>query len=362
MCMPEIKKDRYRAIGIMSGTSLDGLDLVCAVFRLKNEGWTFEIEKAETFPYSKTWQKRLSEAHLLSAENLLELDRDFALLIAKNIREFLPLLSDIDLIASHGHTVFHQPEKSLNLQIGNPHIIAAQTGLSCVADFRSLDIAMGGQGAPLVPAGDALLFNDYAACLNLGGFANISIKKGNTISAFDICPVNIIIQFLCRKIQLPMDIGGREARKGQTDTKLLKALNAITYYREKLPKTLGREWVEKEIIPVLMHCGLDIHVQLRTVYEHIACQISLAMQEYTDSSGKDCLISGGGTHNTFLVELLRKKCPMHIKIPHPLIIDFKEALIFAFLGILRQKEEINCFASVTGARKDTCCGIVVIRP
>jgi anhydro-N-acetylmuramic acid kinase len=256
------------------------------------------------------------------------------------------------LIASHGHTIFHQPEKGFTFQLGNGASIAAETGIPTVADFRTGDVALGGQGAPLVPVGDKLLFSDYESCLNLGGFANISFDQHGKRIAFDICPVNFILNDLAQKSGWPYDTGGELGRSGNMNRELLEQLNQLAFYRQSPPKSLGREWMNHYFMPLMAADEIPLNDQLRTAYEHIAIQISNASPVH----GK-MLVTGGGAFNTFLIERLKHHLKCEIVIPHAEIIQFKEALVFAFLGLLRFMGEINCYASVTGARRDSSAGV-----
>jgi anhydro-N-acetylmuramic acid kinase len=260
-----------------------------------------------------------------------------------------------DFIASHGHTIFHLPNEGLTLQIGSGAEIAAQTGLTTVCDFRSLDIALGGQGAPLVPVGDKLLFSEFQFCLNLGGFANISFDDDGRRIAFDVCPLNTVLNFLANKINLDFDEDGRIASGGNVDTTLLNALNEIPFYSAKPPKSLGREWLETSFMPVLQNSQLGVPDKMRTVVEHFAVQIAAVTKD--QPSGK-MLITGGGALNRFLVERISYHSSNQIIIPDPLIINFKEALIFAFLGVLRLNNIPSCLSSVTGASFDNIGGAV----
>ncbi|MEA3496961.1 MAG: anhydro-N-acetylmuramic acid kinase [Bacteroidota bacterium] len=356
---------KYRAIGLMSGTSLDGLDIALCDFYFFNKNWSFKIEKGKTFDYSKYWKSQLENAPNLNGFELTALHVNFGKLIADRILEFIDLQNEeIDLIASHGHTVFHNPSEGINLQIGKAEVIATHTGITTISDFRSLDISLGGQGAPLVPIGDELLFTKYDFCLNLGGFANISFTKNNKRIAFDICPVNILINHYVKKFKLNSigyDKNGEIAQQGAVNNKLLLELNSIKFYKKLPPKSLGKEWLEKEVIPIINNFNLKTEDLLRTIYEHVAIQIFNVVK---NNSGKSLLITGGGTYNNFLIKLIKQKIDsqkkkVEITIPNKEIIDFKEALIFAFLGVLKRRNEINCLASVTGAKHDNCGGKIV---
>jgi len=342
----------------MSGTSLDGMDLVAADFWQTNGIWNFVLKATETVTYSKEWTEKLKSSPALSGEKLIELHADYGRFIGTEINRFTRELGfNPDLIASHGHTVFHQPEKGFTFQVGNGAYIAATTKITTIADFRIQDVALGGQGAPLVPVGDRLLFSEYDYCLNLGGFANISFEKNNQRIAFDICPVNFVLNYFAEKQGFDFDKDGELGRKGKVYNDFLKELNQIDFYQKLPPKSLGREWVEQVFMPHLNNFKISDDDKLRTIYEHIAQQI--AGIDLGKGEGKrKMLVTGGGAFNTFLVELISNQTSVKLKIPSIEIVNFKEALIFAFLGVLRIRGEINCMASVTGVTKDHSTGVV----
>ena len=342
---------KYYALGVMSGTSLDGIDLALCIFHEKRNCWKFNIKKTKTFRYNDYWRKTLKNLHLESNKEIEKKDKEYASLIAKNIISFIKN-EEVDFIASHGHTIFHQPENKFTLQIGNGQIIAKKTKKKTINNFRITDVSLNGQGAPLVPIGDLLLFPEYKYCLNLGGFANISIKEKNSIKAFDICPSNIILNKLCEKINLAYDENGNLAKSGKLIPEVLKKLNSLPFYKRKTPKSLGREWVEANIYPIIMNSSYTTVDLLKTFSEHIAIQIAIFLKD------KEALLTGGGAHNTFLVNRIQHHSSSKIILPKKKIIDFKEALIFGFLGLLRIKNKINCLKSVTGADRDSCSGII----
>lgn len=347
----------YKTIGVMSGTSLDGLDIVLCDYKYKDK-WSFEILKSETIKYTDEWKNRLSNAPVITGYDLSILHKDFGHFIGKSIQDFIKETNfSVDLIASHGHTVFHQPEKKLTLQIGDGHEIAAITNITTITDFRSLDVALGGQGAPLVPIGDKLLFNNYDFYVNLGGFANISFEKKGQRLAYDICPVNIILNYLAKKLNHEFDKNGALGFLGKLDQELLNQLNNLEYYQKEHPKSLGKEWLIDIFIPILENSEISVKDKIRTVYEHIAQQITKAINKKTPSTS---LFTGGGVYNKFLVNLIKQKTKSEIIIPDKSIIEFKEAIIFAFLGVLRYNNEINCLSSVTGAQRDSSGGIIHI--
>lgn len=346
--------NKIKAIGAMSGTSLDGLDIAAVEFEFKNNQWKFEIAEATTVSYSPEWTEKLKNAHTLPGEKLMELNAEYGIFTGKEINKFIGQSGfQPDLIASHGHTIFHQPEKHFTLQIGSGAEIAAITKTTTVADFRTTDIALGGQGAPLVPVGDKLLFSGFDYCLNIGGFANVSYNDKNRRLAFDIGPANFALNHFAEKQGVPFDKGGELGRKGTLNYKLLAELNNLGYYTQEPPKSLGREWMEDVFFPLIRKFDISDFDKMRTIYEHIAIQIANAGA----SSGK-LLITGGGAFNTFLVERIKYHSNLEIVIPDAIIINYKEALIFAFLGVLRLQNQINCYASVTGAVKDSSVGVV----
>jgi anhydro-N-acetylmuramic acid kinase len=340
----------------MSGTSLDGLDLTLCSFSRTNSKWEYHIIKAATLPYPAELSGSLNNAIHLEALELCKLDHDYGKWIGKAVLQFLGNhKAGVDWIASHGHTIFHQPSKGFTLQIGNGNDIHAITGLPVIFDFRSLDVALGGQGAPLVPVGDRYLFGKYDSCLNLGGFSNISFEKDNMRQAFDICPVNMGLNYLSEKLGLEFDEDGKTGREGEIIPGIVKRLNNLEYYKQRAPKSLGREWFIQNIEPILVSEN-NIKDILRSLYEHISLQISLTLNEF---GGESILVTGGGAKNKFLLELISQKTKCRIVIPESDIVDFKEALIFAFLGYLRVNNIPNVFSSVTGASRDSCSGLVV---
>jgi anhydro-N-acetylmuramic acid kinase len=346
----------YNVIGIMSGTSLDGVDLAYCEFSF-NRKWNFKIICCETVDYPPEWIVQLSALSNSEALTLTRTNIEYGRYLGKLAKDFINRnkLSP-DFISSHGHTIFHQPERGYTLQIGDGNSISAITGLPVIFDFRSLDVALGGQGAPLVPIGDRLLFSDYNYCLNLGGIANISYEQTGKRIAFDICPVNTVLNFLASLSGFKFDNNGSIASRGQIDPSLLASLNRLDYYKKGPPKSLGREWIHDHFLPLINKDSQSIENKLRTVTEHIATQIAQTVNPLP--RGK-LLVTGGGAKNDFMIGLIKSKIHSDLVIPDAEIIDFKEALIFAFLGVLRWRGEINTLSSVTGATKDSCGGILV---
>lgn len=346
-----MQNKKTHIIGVMSGTSLDGLDIAYVAF--EEDYKKFEILKAETFSYPSEWKLFLKDAILLSEEKLKQLDIDYGLYIGQKINEFIlnNKLKEIDFIASHGHTVFHQPEKGITLQIGNGQTIANVTNHKIICDFRTQDVQLGGQGAPLVPIGDQLLFEDYNSCVNLGGFANISFQEKSKRIAFDICPVNIVLNHYTRKIGYDFDENGTIARTGKLNTELLEALNSLPFYNRQPPKSLGLEWVTTQVFPLINNLEIAIPTILRTFVKHSAFQIGKIIKDKGP-----VLVTGGGVYNAFLMKEIENEAGFKILKESSELIEFKEALIFAFLGLLRNNDRINCLQSVTGAIKDHSSG------
>lgn len=349
-------QEKFRVIGVMSGTSVDGLDIAYCEFNYI-EAWKYKLLMAETIDYSREWNDKLINADSISAREFMFLNAEYGRFIGDAVRSFISKYNFTpDYIASHGHTVFHEPTKGFTTQIGSGAEIASKTGVVTVCDFRTSDVALGGQGAPLVPIGDKLLFHDYDACLNLGGFSNVSFDSDGKRIAFDICPVNIVLNYISRKVGLNYDLYGKIARVGKVDNILLKKLNDLHFYEMIPPKSLGKEWVDKFIFPLLDNSGLNENDQMRTFCEHCAIQISLALNCFSNNS--EMLVTGGGTHNLFLMDCIKNLAKIKCVVPSKDIVNFKEALIFAFLGVLRVKNEINCLSSVTGASRDNIGGVI----
>ncbi len=343
-------------LGIMSGTSLDGVDLACVTFFEKENEYGFKVECCNTIAYTTEWRNRLSSLINATAVDFVHTHCDYGHYLGNLAANFIAKNKlHVDLIASHGHTIFHQPQKKFTSQIGDGAAISAVTKLSVVCDFRSVDVALGGQGAPLVPIGDLLLFSEYDACLNIGGIANISHKNPDgKLIAYDICAANMALNYLCLQLGFDYDNGGENARAGTLDSELLKSINNLGYFKINPPKSLGVEWFNSEFKPILDKSTASGSDKLNTVCMHIANQFANVAKGL-----KNVLVTGGGAHNTFLIEKIKHVVPQtDIIIPSRQIIDFKEAIIFAFLGYLRIKNNNSTIASVTGATTDSCGGAI----
>lgn len=346
----------FHAIGLMSGTSLDGLDICYAIFTKSSYGWKYEIIRAETFPYAQHWDTKLRKAISLNSEDLLALHSEYGFYLGNCVNEFIQRnsLEQIDVIASHGHTIFHQPHRKFTLQIGDGRAIKIINKIPVAYDFRSQDVLMGGNGAPLVPIGDELLFSEFDACLNIGGFSNISFKNEGKRIAFDICPVNIVLNQFAQNLGKDYDENGDFARKGKINAEILAALNALDFYQQNPPKSLGIELVKAHVFPLLKNETAENI--LATFTEHAAFQMA---ETFNKNQLKKVLFTGGGTFNHYLLERVKEKTSAEIIIPEKKLIDFKEALIFAFMGVLRMNNEINILSSATGSSADHCSGILL---
>jgi anhydro-N-acetylmuramic acid kinase len=349
-----MNKSEVFVIGLMSGTSLDGIDLVYVKFD-KNKYQDFDIIHSETVSYSEKWKSILQEAIHFSSDDLKDLDLNYGELLGGVINNFIDKfqIKNIDFIASHGHTVLHQPQDGVTLQVGNGQTIADAIHQKVICDFRTQDVRLGGQGAPLVPIGDELLFSNYNYCLNLGGFSNISFNKEGVRIAYDICPVNIVLNFYANKLGLDYDESGKIASKGKINKELLEKLNTLSFYKKAPPKSLGLEWVKEIIYPLIDKLETDVPSILRTFVEHVAMQISSVIVD-----DNLVLITGGGVFNTFLIERMEFYANIKFRLTSAKLINFKEALIFAFLGLLRSDGKVNCLRSVTGASKNHSSGEV----
>lgn len=345
----------YYVIGLMSGTSLDGVDLAFCKFT-KNETWSYDLLRSETYPYVQKWRDILGNIQELPERFLQDIDIELGLYYAQLIENFVNEFQLVpDFISSHGHTALHRPEEGITLQIGNGDVMARELRIPVVNDFRRRDVELGGQGAPLVPIGDRLLFSEYPMCLNLGGFSNISYELDGKRVAYDICPVNMALNDAAAITDQAYDPGGSMARAGDIHERLLSQLNNLGYYQKSGPKSLGKEWYLSDFKKCIGSKKISPVDLLATLTEHIAMQISKVLNQI---EGNSVLITGGGTFNTFLMERISHHCQKDLQIPDEHLIDHKEAIIFGFLGVLRMRNEVNVLSSVTGSKKDHCSGVI----
>ncbi len=348
----------FKVIGLMSGSSLDGVDIAYVNFSHDNKKWFFQIVEAGTIPYTDEWKEKLSGAFNKSEAELKELDIEYGKYLGTITKKFIKKYEfDPKLIASHGHTIFHMPEKGYTLQIGNGQEIADITGIMTINDFRTEDVMKGGQGAPLVPIGDRHLFAEFPICLNIGGIANVSYENDGQRIAYDICMANQMLNYLANKLGYDYDNNGNFARQGTVSQEMLNILNDNPYYDKEAPKSLGREFFEEHQHKIIDGSELSAKDLLATATEHIAYQIVRATEHLECSK---MLITGGGAKNNYLIERIRKMSKHEIVIPDTMIIDYKEALIFAFLGALKTEGRINVLSSVTGASSDSSSGNVCL--
>lgn len=349
--------NNFYVIGVMSGTSLDGVDIVYVKFT-KDETWSFEIISSKTYKYEKSVSELLIDLSKKSIELIKEIDIEYSYELAKIINQFISQFSikKIDFISSHGHTAIHSPSNAITYQIGNLPILSKKINQDVICDFRVQDVELGGQGAPLVPVGEKYLFKEYDSFINLGGFANISKHAGDNLIAYDICPVNILLNYFSRKIGKEYDDKGLIASSGKFIFSLYQELSNLEYYKLDPPKSLGIEWINEKVIPIIIkYVDNPVEDILNTLSNHIANQISDNLYGV-----KKVLVTGGGAYNDYLIEIIESKTNCKIIIPPNDIIEFKEALIFAFLGVLRNQNINNCYSSVTGASKDHSSGKIYL--
>lgn len=339
-------------IGLMSGTSVDGLD-ICYVSFDNNDPSKYEIIDCETIDYDDNLKTKLKNVIEMDNDQIKQIDKEFGEFIGLNVLKFIKknTLYKADLISSHGHTVFHEPKFNKTLQIGNGEIINKVTKIKTVNNFREQDIQLGGQGAPLVPIGDKLLFDDYKYCLNLGGFTNISVKDSRTIYAYDICPLNTVLNHYANKLGYECDLGGKLSKKGVINIDLFNELNDLDYYKKSYPKSLGLEFVIENIFPITEKYKIKEVDILATYIEHASFQIKRNID-----NGSKVLLTGGGTFNNNLIKTLNHDSKINFIVPDKTIINYKESLIFALLGYLKINGKVNCLRSVTGASNDHSSG------
>lgn len=356
----------YRAIGLMSGSSLDGLDIAFVELQEQAGKWNYEILQAECYPYSKEWAERLKNAISLSARDYLLLHTDYGHYTGQQINKFIDehqLQYKVAVIASHGHTTFHIPAQQMTAQLGDGAAIAAETRLPVVSDLRAMDLAFGGQGAPIVPIGEKLLLGDYAFFLNLGGIANLSHNDPVNYTAFDICPANRVLNMLVNELGKEYDDGGQIAATGTVNNELLEKLNRLDYYQQPFPKSLANDFGTDIVYPIIKQSGIAVNDALRTFVEHISLQISKAISSLSNqqptTGNRQLLATGGGALNNFMIERLKEHLSnqhVEVVVPDKKLVNYKEALVMAFIGVLRWRQEYNVLSSVTGARRDSIGG------
>jgi anhydro-N-acetylmuramic acid kinase len=359
----------YKAIGLMSGSSLDGLDIAYVQLQETGGKWTYEILHADCRPYSTAWMEKLSNAVHLPALDYQLLHTAYGHYTGELVNKFIDdynLHHQVHLVASHGHTTFHLPAQKLTAQLGDGAAIAAVTGLPVVSDLRALDIAFGGQGAPIVPIGEKLLLQEYDWFLNLGGIANLSFNGPGKYLAFDVCAANRVLNLLAQKAGKEYDDEGRMAAAGMVNDALLEQLNKLDYYRQSFPKSLANDFGTGIVYPLVQQYSLSVPDALRTYVEHIAVQIADAAGGLLSNAdgrpkkdNQQLLVTGGGALNTFMIERISDQLKIHsieTVVPDKQLINYKEALVMALIGVLRWREEYNVLCSVTGAARNSING------
>lgn len=357
----------YRVIGLMSGSSLDGLDIAFAELQENGGKWSYEIIHAECYEYNSEWIAKLKNAVNLSALDYQLLHTDYGHYLGKQVNLFIKknnLQHQVNLISSHGHTTFHVPQKLMTAQLGDGAAIAAETQLPVVSDLRAMDIAFGGQGAPIVPIGEKMLLGDYTYFLNLGGIANISANINERFIAFDICAANRVLNMLAEEKGFVFDDDGKISAAGNINDDLLQKLNNLEYYKHPYPKSLANDFGIETVFPIIKQWPLSIEDAMRTYAEHIVFQIRDSIQKISINyhllpAYSKLLVTGGGTYNSFLIKRLQQvlsEINVEVFIPDENLIKYKEALIMALIGTLRWREEYNIMASVTGAKRNSIGG------
>lgn len=353
----------YRAIGLMSGSSLDGLDIVFAELEEQSGNWNFQVLAADCYPYDEEWSAKLENAIHLNARDYQLLHAAYGHYLGRQVNAFIDqhnLHYKVALIASHGHTSFHMPAQKMTAQLGDGSAIAAVTGLPVVSDLRALDVAFGGQGAPIVPIGEKLLWKDYSLFLNLGGIANISFNRQEGYTAFDVCPANRVLNLLAQRVNKNYDAGGQMAAMGQVHAGLLLQLNQLSYYNQPHPKSLANSFGTDEVYPLVRSFGLTHNDELRTFVEHIVQQLEKSVNQiHTSGEPSKMMVTGGGALNSFLIERLSevlKSSGVEVVVPDETTVQYKEALVMALIGVLRWRQEYNVLSSVTGASRNSIGG------
>ncbi|HSB91519.1 MAG TPA: anhydro-N-acetylmuramic acid kinase [Flavitalea sp.] len=357
----------YRVIGLMSGSSLDGLDIAFVELHESSGKWSYELRHCACYPYSEQWIHALKTAPQLSALDYHLLHTSYGRYLGEQVSRFIQeheLEFQVQLIASHGHTTFHYPGKQMTAQLGDGAAIAAATGINVVSDLRSLDVALGGHGAPIVPIGEKLLLPGYDAFLNIGGIANLSWNLPRGYIAFDVAPANRVLNMLANELNVSFDKDGALAAEGNLIPDLLTALDQLDYYHQPYPKSLGNQFGTNTVYPML-HRTAPTRDLLRTFTKHLAVQVRRAVAQVrpTDAEHARLMITGGGAHNKFLISAITEELAsigVEAIVPDNDIVDFKEAVIMGLIGVLRWREENNVLASVTGASRNSIGGAVWI--
>lgn len=366
-----IDKSTFFAIGLMSGSSLDGLDICFVEFSVNEQKtYDYKILQADCIEYTNEFRERLRNAPNLSAFEFAKLHTSLGKYFGELTNDFIQKnqIEKLDFICSHGQTIFHQPNSGFTTQIGCGAQIAAQTNCKVICDLRTSDVSNNGQGAPIVPIVEQYLFPDYKAFLNIGGIANISFRSesdgknesdGNII-AYDVCAANTLLNYFAKQKGFDFDKNGNLAKSGLIIPALLNELNEINFCKQTAPKSLGTEHIFNDWIPFFEKYEKSIEDKLATAVEHIAIQVGNSINSTFNVQHSTLLVTGGGALNSFLIERIQKHTNLKVVIPDNLSIQYKEALSMAFIGLLRLLEIPNCLASVTGAKKDVIGGAIYL--
>lgn len=355
----------YRVIGLMSGSSLDGLDMALVEFNKIDDKWSFNLLSACMETFDSEIENRLRQAHEITAFEYCKLHRDFGFYCGKKVNEFVSAsgfsANEILLVASHGHTVFHFPDDHrFTAQLGDGAALAATSGINVVSDLRALDLAYGGKGAPIVPLGESELFHGYHYFLNLGGIANLSCRDQHRYVAFDVCAANAVLNRLCNDVGMPFDEGGKLATAGKCNVQLLQTLNALEYYQRIPPKTLDNKAGRDEIYPLVKSFSLPVQEALHTYCVHIARQVAKAIMDRNGvAAPRKMLVTGGGAFNHFLIQQLQEAVfalGIEVVIPSADIVNYKEAIVMAYLGLMRYFHKPTVIQTVTGAARASSGG------
>ncbi len=356
----------YNVIGLMSGSSLDGLDICFAQIEETRGKWTAQILNADCYAYEENWTQKLQHARQLSVPDFLKLHTEYGRYTGELVHRFIAaneLQHKVHFVASHGHTILHEPDAHTSFQLGDGASIAAVLGLPVINDLRALDVALGGQGAPIVPIGDKLLFGDYDLLLNIGGIANISIRKeDNQYIGFDICVANQALNFLAQKMGKAYDEGGTIASSGKVLEEELAKLFNNDFLEKTAPKSLSNEGAMDMVKAFVDNEEYGLADRMNTIVQFIAEQICRSIIQnlpIENLAHRKLLATGGGAFNSYLMQVLSNKLAtldIELTIPEAQIVSYKEALVMALIGTLRWREETNTIASQTGASKDSVGG------
>lgn len=359
----------------MSGSSLDGLDLACVEFEVDtadNNQLAWRLLAGQTLPFTPEWIEILQKLPQANALDFCKTHAQLGHYFGKLTKQFLEAHQlTPDYIASHGHTIFHYPQEGFTVQIGDGAAIAATTGISVISEFRTMDVALGGQGAPLAPLADKFILPGNDFYVNIGGIANISCNIDGKFIAYDTSAANQILNNLAHAIGLEYDDKGSMAASGAVDEELLKQVNQHSYYQQPYPKSLDNGWVLQNVLPIFLQNKASINDKLATAVEHTAQQLVFAIQEIIKKenfvkTAYKMVATGGGVFNDFLIQRiqyhLNKATLAHVELtlPDTDMIKFKEAILMALMGLRRIENLSNSIATVTGASRDSSNGAVYL--